>query len=276
MSTALAYAEPETLEATPPAAAVPAPRTRRSPRAEVATIVQAITAAANDPTVDVGKMERLWTMHERIVARDAEKVFSSAMVATQASMSRVSADAVNPQTRSQYASYAQLDRHLRPIYTANGFSLSFDEGEGAPDGHVRVLCYVSHSAGHTRTYHCDIPADGKGAKGGDVMTKTHAVGSAKSYGKRYLLKDIFNIAVGEDDDDGNAASGLGQPTVADHLHKALMDRLQSTTTDAQAAALWAEGSKALADTKRRDLYTGFKDAVIAHRRALKNGNGRPW
>jgi hypothetical protein len=51
-----------------------------------------------------------------------------------------------------------------------------------------------------------MPADGKGARGNDVMTKTHATGSAVSYGMRYLLKMIFNVSSGEADDDGNAAS----------------------------------------------------------------------
>ncbi len=51
-----------------------------------------------------------------------------------------------------------------------------------------------------------MPADGKGAKGGDVMTKTHATGSAVSYGRRYLMGMIFNLAVISRDDDGNAAS----------------------------------------------------------------------
>jgi len=64
---------------------------------------------------------------------------------------------------------------------------------------------LSHASGHTRTYSCDMPADGKGAKGNDVMTKTHAAGSAMSYGQRYLLKLIFNVAIGEQDDDGNGA-----------------------------------------------------------------------
>ena len=50
-----------------------------------------------------------------------------------------------------------------------------------------------------------MPADGKGAQGRDVMTRTHATGSAVSYGRRYLLLMIFNIAVGGEDDDGNAA-----------------------------------------------------------------------
>lgn len=245
-------------------------------RTEIGTIVQAITAAANDPKVDVEKMERLWSMHERMQARVAEQEFHAAMSRAQASMTRVSVDAVNPQTRSTYASYAQLDRALRPVYTQNGFALSFDTGENPPENCVRVLCYVSHSAGHMRTYHCDMPADGKGAKGGDVMTKTHASGSAMTYGMRYLLKLIFNVAIGENDDDGASAgaSGPRQATEADRLCDDLMARLAGTKTDAQAAALWAEGSKTLAETRRRDLYTEFKDAVIKRRKSL-SGGGRP-
>jgi hypothetical protein len=70
---------------------------------------------------------------------------------------------------------------------------------------VCVTCHVSHRGGWGADYRIDMPADGKGAKGGDVMTKTHAVGSATQYGMRYLLKMIFNVAIGEDDD-GNAAA----------------------------------------------------------------------
>jgi len=174
-------------------------------KTETATIIQAIAQAATNPDVDVEKMERLWAMHEKIAARDAETAFNLAMKNAQSDMGRISADAVNPQTRSQYASYAQLDRHVRPIYTKHGFSLSFNTGKSDKPDYIEVLCYVSHSAGHTRTYNAEMPADGKGAKGGDVMTKTHATGSAMSYGSRYLLKMIFNLAIGEDDDDGNGA-----------------------------------------------------------------------
>lgn len=174
---------------------------------DAAALIKAISAAAANPQTDIEKMERLWAMHERIVARDAEQAFNESMGAAQGDMGRISADATNKQTHSKYATYGQLDRHVRPVYTAHGFSLSFDTADGAPEGCLRVLAYVSHKAGHTRTYRADVPADGKGAKGGDVMTKTHATGSAMSYGMRYLLKMIFNIAIGEDDDDGNAAGG---------------------------------------------------------------------
>lgn len=267
MSNALLHAEPEVLE--PKAqAALPA-------RNEIATVMHAITAAANDPNVDIDKMERLLSMHERMHARANEQKFNAAMTKAQAAMGPISADAVNPQTRSTYASYAQLNRALRPIYTKNGFALSFDTDTSDQASHVRILCYVSHAAGHMRTYKCDMPADGKGAKGGDVMTKTHASGSAMTYGQRYLLKLIFNVAIGENDDDGNGAGpGADDPkqaTDADRLADSLFHRLHGTKTDGEAAALWAEGSNALAETKRRDLYTEFKDAVIAHRRKLKAG-----
>ena len=179
-------------------------------------VIEIISRAASDPSVDVNKLERLMEMHTQLVAREAERSFNAALNACQAAVGRISADATNPQTRSQYATYAKLDKVLRPIYTSHGLSLSFDEGDSPKEEHVRVLCHVSHSGGHTRTYHKDMPADGKGAKGGDVMTKTHASGAAQSYGMRYLLKGIFNIAIGEEDNDGNEVGELiSEAQVAD-------------------------------------------------------------
>lgn len=184
---------------------------------DTGALMAIIANAARDPQVDVDKMERLMAMHERLVSRQAEAAFNSAMTACQMEMRQVSTDAENSQTRSKYATYAKLDSYLRPIYTKHGFSLSFDEGESKPDM-VRVICIVSHVGGHSRSYHRDIPADGKGAKGGDVMTKTHAAGAAGSYGARYLVKGIFNVAIGEYDMDGNdPAQGLDEGIIADHI-----------------------------------------------------------
>jgi hypothetical protein len=167
-----------------------------------AALIQVIERATTNPAVDVEKMERLYQMHERITAKQAEMAFHQALTAAQKEMRPITADATNPQTRSRYATYANLDSRLRPIYSAHGFCLSFDTAPSEGET-VKVLCHVSHEQGHSRTHSAVIPADGKGAKGGDVMTKTHATGAAMSYGMRYLLKMIFNVAVGEDDTDGN-------------------------------------------------------------------------
>jgi len=173
-----------------------------------------VERAARDPNIDVGKMERLLDLAEKVHARNAQTEYDAAMSAAQAEMRPVANDSDNPQTRSRYASYGALDRALRPIYTQHGFSLSFGTRSPAPDL-VTILCRVSHRAGHTERVEIQMPADGKGAKGGDVMTKTHATGSAVSYGMRYILKMVFNVATGEYDDDGNAAGARQQPAARD-------------------------------------------------------------
>jgi hypothetical protein len=202
-----------------------------------AALLSLIGRAASDPSVDMDKMERLMAMHERMTAKQAENQFNDAMCSAQSETRQVATDANNPQTRSRYATYAALDASLRPIYTRHGFSISYDTDASATEGCIRVLAYVSHRAGHTRTYHADMPADGKGAKGGDVMTKTHAFGAGTAYGMRYLLKMIFNVAVGEYDNDGN-------------------DSHADTVTEDQAATLQALIEEVKADKKAFLAYFG--------------------
>jgi hypothetical protein len=162
--------------------------------------------AAQIAQLPVDKLDHLMRLQERVRDDDARKSYNAAMNAAQGEMGRISADASNPQTRSRYATYGQLDKALRPIYSRHGFYVSFNTADSPLEQHVRVLATVAHSDGHEREFQADIPCDGKGAKGNDVMTKTHAAGSAMTYGQRYLLKLIFNVAIGENDDDGNAAS----------------------------------------------------------------------
>lgn len=172
---------------------------------------------ARDPGASVEKIERLMALWERQELRKAEAAFNRAMAKAQKAMRPVLTDSENSQTNSRYPSYEALDNAIRPIYTRHGFGLSFDSGKSDLPECVLVLCYVSHDAGFTRTYKIDMPADGKGAKGGAVMTRTHATGSAMTYGQRYLLKLIFNVAVSIDDD-GNRA-GKTQPANRAELHK---------------------------------------------------------
>lgn len=173
---------------------------------DAASLMAVISRAASDATVDPVKLTQLMDLYERIEARRSERAFSDAMNAAQAEMRAISQDASNPQTRSKYASYAALDNAIRPIYAKHGFALSFDTADGAAVDNVRVICKVSHRDGHSERPHLDMPNDGKGAKGGDVMTKTHATMSAVSYARRGLLKMVWNLSEGEFDDDGNGAS----------------------------------------------------------------------
>ena len=199
-----------------------------------AGILAVIARAAADPNCDVDKLDRMLAMHERVMANQARMAFDAAMNEAQQKLGRVMADKKNNQTSSSYASEAALDRAIRPVYAAHGFSLTFNTGESKLENHVLVLCDVAHAQGHTKPFSIDMPADGKGARGNDVMTKTHATGSAVSYGRRYLLKMIFNISIG-DDDDGNSAGGVkylsAEQSTAVHI------LLNSLTKEDEAAFL---------------------------------------
>lgn len=226
-----------------------------------------LTRLATDPAVDVTKIGALLDMQERVMRRNAEQAFNEAMSAAQQQMRPVAADANNPQTKSRYASYAALDRALRPIYTDQGFGLSFTTGDSGAADMVRVVCHVSHGAGFARDYHIDMPADGKGAKGGDVMTRTHATGSAVSYGMRYLLKMIFNVAVGEDDDDGQRAGGKAQASTPAGFDDWWSD--MTATADEGQAALSAAWAASKGEYKRHVVNTKSRDWNALKAQALK-------
>lgn len=194
------------------------------------TLTSLMAKMATDPKCDVDKFERLVRLNIEVEKLRRDELlsvqFNEAMSRAQAQMVAIIKDKQNDQTRSKYASYAALDKSVRPIYVAEGFSLTFNEGDTAKPEHVRVLCDVAHG-GHTRHYHVDMPADGKGARGGEVMSRTHATGSAFTYGQRNLLKLIFNLATIDADDDGNAAGD--KP-----ISEAQADELRSLVTTINA------------------------------------------
>lgn len=170
----------------------------------MAVTPMAMLARAIDSGMSIEVVKDLMTMAREWKAEQAQEAWDKAMADAQGEMGVVRGESSNPQTRSKYASLAAIDNALRPIYTAHGLYLTFDTEPHASPDMLNIVCYVA-GHGHTRKYQLPMPADGRGAKGGEVMTRTHATGSAVSYGQRYLTKMIFNIAVG--DDDGNAAGG---------------------------------------------------------------------
>lgn len=172
------------------------------------SMVEVISRAARDPSVDMDKMERLLAMQERITARDAEMAFISAMCQVQSRIRYVKKDAKNPSTNSHYTRLETLNKAVMPIATECGFSLSFGTADCSLPDSIRVTCTVLHSGGHSKTFQVDVPIDILGAKGNPNKTKTHGYGSALSYGRRYLTLLIFNVSTGEDDD-GNSASAEG-------------------------------------------------------------------
>ena len=233
---------------------------------DVDPILVMIQSAARDPDADVEKMERLMKMYERQQDKQAESAFSKAMNACQAEIGRIATNKKNTQTGSRYADYAAIDRIVRPVYSSHGFALSFTTGTEAGQGNVHVICHVSHSAGHTRVYDAVVPSDGKGAKGNDVMTKTHAYGSGLQYGMRYLIKLIFNIAIGEDDD-GNSAGRVNESDLIDESTQAdinaMVDEILKTPQERVNFSGWLKTNIGAANGFVRNIPSAKAAEVVA-------------
>jgi len=157
------------------------------------------------PEQGVERLERMWEMHKDMQNREAAREYATAMQRAQSSMPNIAKRGKNKQTNSQYALLEDINQAITPVYTREGFSLSFGTVTSDLQGHVGIVCDVLHTGGHSRTYHYDAPIDDVGIKGEKNKTSTHGRGSAISYGRRYLILMIFNLTIGGEDDDGNGA-----------------------------------------------------------------------
>ncbi len=165
-------------------------------------VMAVISRAASDPAVDIDKLERLLSMQERLQASQALAAYNADMASLQAHMPSITKDAkiiVAGTVRATYASFENIVSTIRPMLDDYGFSVTFKttfEGEL-----LCVLGRISHRAGHSEETVIKLPFDTSGSKN-DVQ----AIGSSVSYGKRYALCMLLNIATGGEDDDGAAAA----------------------------------------------------------------------
>ena len=99
-------------------------------------------------------------------------------------------------------SCSTIARAIKPVYAAEGFSVSFGEKKAEREGYIHIEGVLRHMAGHSETYSLELPIDDKGIKGTANKTQLHATGSTYTYGRRYLTCLMFDVATG-DDTDGN-------------------------------------------------------------------------
>ncbi|MCK5132724.1 MAG: ERF family protein [Candidatus Sabulitectum sp.] len=175
---------------------------------QTGSMVDMIQAVAINPDVSVDKMERIMAMQERILDRQAKQEFASAMMSVQRDIAPIKKRLRNDHTDSSYANLDAVNRAVTPIYTVNGFSLTFGSTDSPIPECIRVICDVFHTGGYEKQYTYDSPIDNMGAKGSPTKTRAHGSGSAISYGRRYLVAMIFNLTLTDEDDDGNAATQM--------------------------------------------------------------------
>ena len=171
---------------------------------EQASLVNLIARAATDPAVDVGKLQALLDMQERVLRHQAKHAYNAAMARVAEEQEPVVRDAKNPHIGNKYAKLETIDAALRPIYSKHGFSIRYGS-EPAADGRLHITCTVAHAGGHSETLGLSAPLDALGTGGRASKTGVQAVGSSITYLRRYLLSMALNIVTVDDDDDGEAS-----------------------------------------------------------------------
>ena len=217
---------------------------------EESQMVSMIERMAMSPEVDVEKLERLMAMQEKMLDREAEQAYTRSMVAVQGEIEAVTRDKVNPQTHSKFVSLEAMKKVVVPVYTREGFALSYGEADCPKENHVRVSCKVMHSGGHSEVFFYDCPIDDAGIAGKVNKTPTHGKASAVTYGERYILKLIFNITIQDEDDDGNAASQMVE-YITEEMANILDSKLEENEID----------KKKFNDWLKRDLKVVSLDKV---------------
>lgn len=190
---------------------------------------------ALNPDLPVEKLEKLLDMQIKIMGIEAEKEFAAAMARVQAAFPKVARDRKNDQTNSRYSTIEAIAAAIKPIYTAEGFSMSFSEAESPKADHVRVIGVLRHRQGHKTEHYRDVAIDATGIAGKVNKTQTHAEASSITYGRRYVTCLAFDVATG-DDNDGNQPKG---ETITEQQAADLHSLIEEVKADKAKFLKWA-------------------------------------
>lgn len=124
--------------------------------------------------------------------------YSDALVKAIGELQNVAKTAANPYFKSKYAPLDSIIEATRPVLLKHGLAIS--QTPVFQEGCAGVATTILHKSGYSTTSTLLLPMKDQSPQG---------VGSAITYARRYALAAVLGIA-SEDDDDGNAGTGLAK------------------------------------------------------------------
>ena len=122
----------------------------------------------------------------------------AALSKAQGEIENASKNAANPHFKSKYADLAEILNTVRPVFSANGLSLS--QFPGFDGSLASVTTLIGHSSGgYISAVASCVPA----------KSDAQGIGSATTYLRRYGAAAAAGIA--QEDDDGESAKHNGKP-----------------------------------------------------------------
>lgn len=187
------------------------------------------------------------------------KELYSALIKAQSEMRIATKDAKNPHFRSNYADFNSVSEACREALHRNG--LTFVQPTRIHESGITVvITRILHTSG--QMIEGEYPVICKD------MTNPQAHGGGLTYARRYALASMLGIL--QDDDDGNAATGLTPAKPAPQVQKAAtpMNDVFSAhgKTMADIEAVIGAKQQAWTDTQKEKARSIF----------LKLKEGTPW
>lgn len=182
-------------------------RAVETPPPATGDLMVVIAQIAQNPNVDITRLERLIDLKRTTDADRARAEFYAAFAEMQGEIPEVSEKGeitVEGKVRSRYARNEDIQRVVKPILKKHGFALSF-RNEWLADGKMlKVVGILAHKGGHTEQDEFIAAADTSGSK-----NAIQALGSTRHYGQRYTTISLLNIATSGDDDGKASGNGTG-------------------------------------------------------------------
>lgn len=230
---------------------------------DVAAFINVIERASANPEFDANKLEKLLSMYERIMDRNAEMAFNAAFAEMQSCMPVIQengAIVIREQVQSRYAKLEDINDVVKPILKDHGFAITF-KTKTVEEG-ITVTAILMHKEGHREETEMTLHADTSGNK-----NSVQGVGSSVSYAKRYGLIALLNITTRGEDDDGSAG---GAKVITDSQAADLRALIEEMKTD-QGRVLKYASAKARRQIKTLDEIPAsiHADVVAAIRKQGK-------
>lgn len=179
---------------------------------EQTVLLQVISRAAQDPSIDLDRMERLLTMHKELNAQRAEREFHAAMARFKKTAPKILKDkhvhfnSKDPNKASTDYWHATLGAVCEAIVGGLGeVGISHRWELDRKEARIFVTCVLTHEGGHFTRTTLDGPPDTSGNK-----NPMQQVSSTITLLQRYTL--LAATGMGTHDDDDGRASGSGSTT----------------------------------------------------------------
>lgn len=188
------------------------------------------------PDAGIEKIERLLEMQAQYEKRLAEKQFNKALADMQNEMPIIAKNKEGYGYR--YATYDSILRETRPVLAKFGFSVLFEMR--ANEQGLTIVGRLMHAAGHSVETSMTLPVSVVSKD----MNQVQAVGSARTYGMRYVYCALLNISA-EDDDDAASA-----PARLDDVIGNACRELAAAETDEALNGMWTGYKKMFSSDKK--------------------------